>query len=148
MNTISPRAAKVSLHLEKSRKKRVNRERRKVTQSPPKLAKDQSVGEYYEEQANLSGLIDRAESLIDTEIMETVLEWKYRVEIGLIHTWVWSMGIESFKKHIVSILEDRWCTNISINESEVKRWLVPEKRSGITFSTKNMLKKKKKSAKK
>lgn len=149
MNTMSPRALKTSLHLDKAKKKRIRQTKKALGKNPPKPKKWQSMWAYYKEQADINGLIDKAESLIDTAIMEAVLEGKYKVEVGLIHTWSWSqITPEWFQKHIVSILENRSCTNISINESEIKRWLTPEKRSGITFSTKGMLKKKEKKNKK
>ena len=125
--------ARLTLHLHKIKAERSLKNAWDWKNNTPDFETEEEAFEYYENKVRIKKLRIEAENLLDLAIIEQVSKWKTRVEKTLRCWWSW------WEKIITSILEDRSCTDISINEREVKIWLVPDIYSDIKFSVKNIL---------
>lgn len=125
--------ARITLHLSESKAKAWLKKASSWKPKTPTFEDDESALKYY--QRSIRDKADRkeAEDLLDLAIIKQVYQWKTEIEKTLRCSWSW------WDETITSILEDRWCTNISIEDRRVKVWLVPYYVSDIKFSVKEIL---------
>lgn len=133
MNEITK--AKVTLYLKEVKANRLLQKESSWELKIPEFKNDEEALNYYEDKIRTKKIKSEAEDLLDLAIIEQVGKYSNTVDKTLRCSWSW------WNEVITSILEDRWCINISIEEREVKVWLLPYDVSDIKFSIKEILEK-------
>lgn len=127
--------AKITLHLSESKATALLKRTSAWEPETPTFEDDESALKYYKDRIDDKKLRSEAEDLLDLAIINQVSKWKTEIEKSL------NCGGSWWDRTITSILTDRWCTDISIDEKLVKFWLVPHSVSDIKFSVKEILEK-------